>query len=117
MNAARGIANQVHAALLKFCSNFIVAVKPQIIKSYARKDMVRMHSLIIFSSKTTIYLTLLIIVPLYLFTPDVLRIWLGQYPDYSIVFVRIILIQQLAFSLNYCLETAIEATGRIKNIN
>ena len=114
VNAARGIANQVHAALLKFCSNFIVAVKPQIIKSYAQKDMVRMHSLIIFSSKTTIYLTLLIIVPLYLFTPDVLRIWLGQYPDYSIVFVRIILIQQLAFSLNYCLETAIEATGRIK---
>ena len=60
----RGIANQVHAALLKFCSNFIVAVKPQIIKSYAQKDIPRMHSLILFSSKMTVYLTLVMIVPL-----------------------------------------------------
>ena len=114
VNAARGIANQVHAALLKFCSNFIVAVKPQIIKSYAQKDIPRMHSLILFSSKMTVYLTLVMIVPLYAFTPGILKIWLGEYPEYSIAFVRIILIQQLAFSLNYCLEAAIEATGRIK---
>lgn len=114
VNASRGIANQIHAALVKFCSNFIVAVKPQIIKSYANEDMTRMHSLVIESSKISIYLTILMVVPLYIFTPHVLKIWLGSYPEYSVPFARIILIQQLIFSLNYCLEAAIEATGHIK---
>ena len=40
VNAARGIASQVNAAVVSFSQNFSTALRPQIIKTYAaeKKD-------------------------------------------------------------------------------
>ena len=44
MNAARGIAVQVQAAVNSFVTNFQMAVNPQIIKSYAANERQYMTS-------------------------------------------------------------------------
>lgn len=114
INTARGIANQIHVACMKFCSNFQVAVKPQIIKSYSVGELKRMHNLLIYSIKLCLFLTLIIITPIYYFTETILDIWLIEYPKDTVFFVKIILIQQVFLSMGYPLISAIEATGRIK---
>lgn len=114
INTARGIAGQVHVACMKFCSNFQVAVKPQIIKSYSVGELQRMHSLMLYSVKLCLYLTLIIVVPIYYFTMPILNIWLVEYPTVTVCFVKIILIQQIFYSLGYPLISAIEATGNIR---
>lgn len=50
-NAARGIAVQVQAAVMTFMQNMQMAVRPQIIKSYATFDLSYMHTLVVASSK------------------------------------------------------------------
>lgn len=51
VNAARGIAYQVQGALYGFVQNFQVAMKPQIIKSYATGNLEYMHQLIFRGTK------------------------------------------------------------------
>ena len=50
VNAARGIAVIVQTKMMGFCSNFQMAVNPQIIKLYAEKDYKNMHQLVCSSS-------------------------------------------------------------------
>lgn len=114
VNTARGIAAQVHVACMKFCWNFQVAVKPQIIKSYSVGELQRMHNLVLYSVKLSLFLTLIIITPIYYYTTPILTGWLSKYPAETVFFVKIILIQQIFYSIGYPLVAAIEATGNIK---
>lgn len=114
INTARGIANQVQVACMKFCTNFQVAVKPQIIKSYSVGELARMHNLMLYSVKLCLFLTIIIVTPIYYFTKPILDFWLVSYPSETIIFIKIILIQQLFYSIGYPLISAIEATGNIK---
>lgn len=46
VNAARGIAYQVQGAITQFSNNFMTAVRPQIIKSYAEGNLDGMMKLV-----------------------------------------------------------------------
>lgn len=46
VNAARAVAYQVQGAFSQFTGNFMTAVNPEIVKSYARKDYDSMVKLI-----------------------------------------------------------------------
>ena len=47
LNAARGIATQINALVSQFVANFMMALNPQITKSYAVGDLKKMHELLI----------------------------------------------------------------------
>lgn len=51
VNAARGLASQVQAAVGQFTSNFFVAVQPQITKTFASNQLNEAHALVIRSSR------------------------------------------------------------------
>ena len=61
VNAARGVAMQVNEKVSSFCTNFQMALNPQITKSYAANDLKRMHSLIFASSKYSFFFTIVIV--------------------------------------------------------
>lgn len=86
VNAAMGVSNQIINNVNKFVSNFQVAFNPQIIKSYANKEYDYLRTLIIRSSKLSSYLVIIFLVPLLFETPNVLSVWLGNYPQYSVEF-------------------------------
>lgn len=69
VNAARGIAYQVNAAITQFFTNFYTAVRPQITKYYAQGDMEEMTKLIFRSSKMSFYLIMLISMPVIIEAP------------------------------------------------
>ncbi len=117
INAARGIAFQVNGIILQFVNNFQTAVNPQIVKLYASGQKDKMIHLVINNSKMAAYLFLLIAVPIFIELEFVLSIWLGDYPDYTPVFLRIIIIQSLVQTITRPVVMAIHAVGKMKAVN
>lgn len=115
VNAAMGIANQVNSAVYGFVGNFQTAFNPQIVKSYADGEKDYFIKLICQTAKLSFFLLLFMVVPLYINADFVLNIWLKNVPEYSVAFVRLILIWSLIDSLNGPLWMSIQATGDIRN--
>ena len=116
VNAARGIAMQVNVAVNAFAQNFMVALNPQITKCYGAHDMSRYAMLILNGARLCSCLIILLSLPLLLETDYVLRLWLGEVPDYTLHFVRLVLLFSISESFTYTLTTGILATGRIRRL-
>lgn len=114
VNAARGIASQVSNAVHNFISGFTTAMNPQITKSYASEDKTYMMSLLYKGSKFSYYILFVLSLPLLFNTSYVVQLWLGQIPEHSINFIRLILILSMSESISNPLITAMLATGNIK---
>lgn len=115
VNAARGLAVQVQNVVGRFTSNIHTAINPQITKSYARHDTEYMKTLILASSRYSFFLLFVMSFPLYLETPKLLQMWLGDYPNYTVSFIRILIFQCIMDNLIYPLSFAINATANIKS--
>lgn len=114
INAARGIAVQVQGLMTKFISSFQTALNPQITKRYASGNLLDMHNLIYTSSKYSFFLMLFLSLPILVNSDYVLTLWLNQLPDYTVIFVRIMLMISLIDTLSNPLIVSAMATGKIK---
>ena len=114
VNAARAVAYQVYHAVSQLSSNFFVAVKPQIYKSYASNDYEAMYKLILRSSLLTSFLVSILIYPILANTPYILSLWLKEVPNYAIIFTKLVLINGLIDATNGPTTASILATGKIK---
>lgn len=114
VNASRAISAQVSGALNNFSNNFFVAMRPQIIKSYAAQNYDYMKKLIYSSSKYSFYLTWMLCLPIIASCSTILTLWLKDVPKYAVEFVQWILIFNCINVLTNPIWTAIQATGRIK---
>ena len=115
VNAAQGIANQVMHVVNHFVSNFMIALNPQIVKSYASGDLESMHTLMMRGSRMGFFLITFFSIPLIIETPVLLAIWLKEVPEYTVIFVRIIIVTSVINSFASPLSAARGATGDIKN--
>ena len=114
LNAARGIAVQVNNAVSQFISNFMVALTPQITKSYAAGQLPEMHDLIFRGAKFSYFLCLLFLIPICIETDYILNLWLIEVPDYTVSFVSWSLYITAISMFSGTLITALHATGNIK---
>lgn len=114
VNAARGISMTVNTFVVTFVNNFQTAVNPQIVKTYAAKEYDKLYRLVINNCRIAEYLYLLIAIPMFIEVEFMLKIWLGDYPAYTPIFVRIILIQSAWSPFNYPVGMLIHASGRMK---
>jgi Na+-driven multidrug efflux pump len=114
VNAARGLAVQVNVALTSFASNFLTAVNPQIIKSYASGDMNRMRMLIFQSSRFALYLMFIFAIPVIITAHHLLGLWLTDVPEHTVTFVRLVLLQSMIEVSCLPLQVANQATGKVK---
>lgn len=114
VNAARGIAVQVDALVRQFASNVQTAINPQIIKSYAQGERDRFFSLIFASSRYCFYLLFLVALPIILEADFLLTLWLGNFPEHTINFLRITLITVTLEALVTPMFMANLASGKVK---
>ena len=115
VNAARGISLQVNLAINQIVLSFMQAVNPQITKYYAEDKKEEMNNLVFQSSKYSFWLLSFFVVPFFLETDYILKLWLHNVPDFCILFTRLYLIIILIDSLSMPLMTAAQATGNIRN--
>ena len=114
LNAARGIANQITSVVQGFVSNFMVAMNPQITKSYAQQDYSYLQKLVFAGAKYSFFLMLFFSIPLCLETKQILVLWLKIIPEYGVPFVRFSLVSTMIFVLGNTLTTSQSASGKIK---
>lgn len=115
VNAAKGIATSVNSAVNGFVTNMMMAVNPQIIKSYSSGDREYMMNLINQSARYSFYLLFLLALPVILNTDYILHLWLGFTPSYSVRFIQFVLLLTMLEALSNPLETGMMATGNIRN--
>lgn len=114
VNAARGVATQVEAAVTQFVGNFTMALNPQITKSFAKDDREYMHKLVCYGAKYSYFMMLILIIPIIIEAPVILKLWLKIVPDYTVIFLRITLIVILLDTLSDTLTMSMQASGDIK---
>lgn len=114
INAARGLAMQVYQAVTVFSQNFMVAVNPQIIKTYAVGDTEDMFKLAFRASRFSFCLLFCLSLPLILEMPWVLSVWQKIVPPYTAGFSILVLIFGMIEALSIPLLYINQATGRIK---
>lgn len=111
---ARSISLQVNNAANQFVQNFRTAANPQIVKRYAVGDLEGSKHLLLESTKYSYYLTLLIALPLFLLAEPLLNLWLVDVPEYTVVFLQIVVVQSLFQVFDTSFYTALYTKGRIR---
>lgn len=115
VNTARAITNQVQSALLQFITNFLTAVRPQVIKSYAQSDYDKMYGLTFQAGKFSIYLMLALLIPLCFELDFILSLWLGDnVPEYTYIFTLIVLVTNLIDLYCQIVNMPFAAIGEMK---
>ena len=114
VNAARGIAAQVNAAINNFTKNFYTAVRPQIVKSYAAGDFPYFLKLIYCSSRFSFFLIWFLCLPILMRSEYILTLWLQSFPEHTIEFIHWILLYSAVNVMTEPLWNAMQAVGKLK---
>lgn len=113
-NAAITIAYQANAALGKALDSVTTVINPYCTKTYASGQIERTLDMIYFASKIYIILQIFIALPLCVFSKEILLLWLGQVPDYTIGFMKIIMLHSVIRSIHYPLNNLFKTVGNLK---
>ncbi len=114
LNAARGVASQIDNAINTFVNNFLMAITPQITKSYAAKDFTYINRIIIVGTKYSFFLLFMISLPVCLNAEYLLGVWLKEVPEFAATFVRLGILYSLCQTLSQFLYRTMLASGNIK---
>lgn len=114
VNAARGIASTVSQQVGGFVMNFQTAARPQIVKLYAVGEFEQMNNLISNTAKYSSYLLILVGLPVFIKTEFLIKLWLGNIPEYVVPFIRLTLLELFFRSIDFPLGDGIHAFGKMK---
>ncbi len=118
VNAARAIAFQIQGAVMQFISNFMTAVRPQVIKNYAEGNVDRMYKLTFYTAKFSYMLMLAIVVPICFEINFILKLWLGEnVPNDTALFAVIVLVTYTWRTFHIAALMPFHAIGKIKTGN
>ena len=118
VNAARAIAFQIQGAVLQFVSNFMTAVRPQVIKNYAEGNVERMYSLTFYTAKFSYMLMLALVVPICCEIKFILHLWLGdEAPEETALFAVLVLVTYTWRTFHIAALMPYHAIGNIKTGN
>lgn len=112
--AARALSIQVNSAAMSMVQNLGLAANPQIVKLYSAGERDKSSNLLMNTARYSYMLILLISVPLITLCNEVLSVWLVEVPEYTVIFVQLILIQSLFFTLDTSFYTGLYACGRVR---
>jgi len=114
VNAAQSIATQINSYVNKFTQDFISSIQPQIVKSFASKDNAYLDKVVFSGLKLSYFLIVAVSVPLAFNVELVLKLWLGEYPSFVPVFIRLLLVNSAVVAATGTISTLIESNGNIK---
>ncbi len=117
VNAAQGVANQLCGQLLAFTNTLVKAMNPVIMKTEGQQQHETVLNFALTGSKATFLTTSLFALPAIIMMPDLLKIWLKNVPDYAVFFLQCQLVIRMCENLSSGLNTAINATGKIRGIS
>lgn len=113
LNAVYAIALQLKNMVLSFSLNLFKAIQPQITKTYAEGEF-QVHRRLVYSgSKLEVYLIYLLMLPFLFRTRQIMELWLGEVPPFTVAFAQGTIFISLTYAAFEPIRTAVLATGRI----
>lgn len=117
LNAAQGIANQISGQLMVFSRTMLQAVNPVIGKTAGEQNNQRLMKVAFMTSKMSFIILGLFAFPFFVEAPYIMRIWLKNVPEWTVVFFRFEIIRNLLQQQLVTIDSAIQSEGRIKYYN
>ena len=113
-NAAFAVALTIYNAISSFGNNVIMAVRPQMVMNYSQGNYRHLNRLFLLSSLALLVLLSLIIIPLEVFMPEILTMWLGYVDDLTIAFSRLMMIVAFLLMVGMPITIIMHAVGCVK---
>lgn len=113
-NAAFAVALQLYNAISSFGNNVIMAVRPQMVMNYSQGDYRHLNRLFLLSTLSLVGLLSIVIVPLEVWMPEILHIWLGSVDDMTIIFSRLMIVVAALLMLGMPITIIMHAVGCVK---
>ncbi|MDB5121026.1 MAG: flippase [Sphingobacteriales bacterium] len=117
LNTVNGISGQLNGQLLTFSNTLQKALSPVITKSEGGGNRELMKRATLTGTKLSFLLFAIISIPFLIDTQYILKLWLKNIPEWSVVFCRLFVVFTLIEQLTRTFSTAIAATGKIKYVN
>lgn len=114
INAAYGIANQISSVLSFFSVSLQKSLNPQLMKSEGMGNRERLLRLAFISSKYSVLLLGIFVVPLLIYMPLILRLWLTNVPEYTVLFSRLVLLLAFLGQYSVGIQVLIQSIGKIR---
>ena len=114
VNAAYGIAQQVTGATNFLAYSILNAMSPQIMKAEGSKDRDKEFMLAAYASKYGVLLQAIILIPIIFELPAILQLWLGDVPQYSVLFCIFMLVAAVIDQLTIGLTSVNQAIGKLR---
>lgn len=114
-NAARGIAYQVNGALHNVLTSVSSVVSPYCTKTYASSEFDKMLKMMYVSTKIYFVIQSLIVLPFSILAYQILNLWLGKVPAFSVGFMQLVLLHSLIRSIHYPINNLFKSAGILKN--
>lgn len=113
-NAAFGLATQVNTSISYFTSSIQQATVPQIMKKYGGGMSESSVSLVYMLSRMSFLIMLIMAMPIFFSIDSLLWIWLDNPPEYTNIFVTLLIVNALISNLGAGMDASIQATGKIR---
>lgn len=113
-NAAFAVAVQIYYSVSQLGNNVFVAVRPQMMMSYAQANYGETKRLFWLSTIVVLALLTLVALPVAIWMPQILTLWLGEVDVLTIALSRWMLLFAVIMSLSVPITTILEAAGKVK---
>jgi O-antigen/teichoic acid export membrane protein len=117
INAVVGIANQIQGVLAVLLNGMLKSLTPVIFKKEGAGNMNHMLRISMLGCKYSALLFSFLAVPVFIYTPQLLHIWLIDVPEWTVLFVRLQLLRAFIEQLGASMMNALNATNHIKELN
>ena len=116
VNAAYALAFRTDLYQRSIGSALQNALQPVMTSTEARGDRASLMRMVYLGCKMPLFAGMFYYVPLMVEAPHVLKLWLGSYPDYTEIFVRLVVTASMLFYLGNGFEMAMIARGQVRGV-
>lgn len=113
-NAAFAVAMQINNAITNLGNNVIMAVKPQMVMNYSKGNFRQLNRLFLLSTLALVVVMGGIILPLEVWLPEILELWLGNTDYITIIFSRLMIIAAFLLMIGMPITIIMHAVGCVK---
>lgn len=117
LNAVQGIVNQLNGILMVLSNNMLKSLTPVITKTEGAGERGKMIQITTIGCKFLFYIFAIFSIPAIIEMPYILKLWLKNVPEWTVILARLQLIRTLIEQMTAILGTSLSAEGRIKKIN
>ena len=114
LNAANGVCSTLTGQLGVVSDSMTQAVQPQIMKREGGGDREKMLRLTQVSAKFSVFLLTVFSIIVFIEAPYLLRLWLKEVPEFTVVFCRLMIINMILEKYTFPITTALASVGNIK---